>query len=179
MDKLNHCMVDLETLSALPTAAILSIGAVQFNPYSGEIGNTFYTTILTETCKDAGLTISNDTLDWWMNQSQSAQKVLRDCMDFQTSPTLEESLSDFTDFFVSNDLKYVWSNGADFDLPILVNAYHAVRKTEPWDFWNSRCYRTIKSLFRCEEETNAMPHNALSDATYQAKHLSKIMGAGN
>jgi len=174
---LEHVMIDLETLSTRPTAAILSIGAVQFDPYSGKFGEKFYTTILTESCKTAGLSINQDTVNWWCGQGESAQKVLHDCMDFQTSPTLSESLSDLSKFVKDNHLKYPWSCGAGFDIPILSNAYAVTKQQIPWDFWNARCYRTMKALFRVDEDKfEGTAHNALDDAIHQAKHLCKIMG---
>jgi len=177
---LDHVMIDLETLSTRPTASILSIGAVQFDPYTGEFGEEFYTTVLSESCKQAGLTIDQDTVNWWCNQGETAQKVLHDCMDSQISSTLSEALSELSNFIISNKLKYPWSCGAGFDLPILTNAYAVTNQKVPWDFWNARCYRTIKALFKAREAEDfiGVPHNALDDAKHQAKHLSKIMGEG-
>jgi len=171
-------MIDLETLSTRPTAAILSIGAVQFDPYTGEFGQTFYTTVLTESCAAAGLTIDRETVDWWGKQGEAAQAILKDCMDFQSSPTITECLSDLAMFINTNKLKHPWSCGAGFDIPILSNAYTQTEQKIPWDFWNVRCYRTIKALFRTDEDDFVgIEHNALDDAKHQAKHLCKIIGA--
>jgi len=170
-------MIDLETLSTRPTAAILSIGAVQFDPYTGEFGQKFYTTVLTESCKDLGLHFDIETIKWWGNQGESAQKVLNECLDRRFSPRLNACLSDLSEFIRMNDLVYPWSNGADFDLPILCNAFSQCEMEVPWSFWNSRCYRTIKSLFRTEESKfEGTDHNALDDAIHQANHLHNIMG---
>ncbi|MEX5768833.1 3'-5' exoribonuclease [Serratia nematodiphila] len=40
---MNHLMLGLETLGKKPSAPILTIGAVLFNPHSGELGEQFYT----------------------------------------------------------------------------------------------------------------------------------------
>ncbi|MBK0004878.1 3'-5' exonuclease, partial [Erwinia sp. S38] len=45
---MNHLMIDLETMGNKPNAAIVSIGAVFFEPDSGEIGNTFYSNVQLE-----------------------------------------------------------------------------------------------------------------------------------
>lgn len=36
---MKHLMIDLETMDNKPTAAITAIGAVLFNPETGEMGN--------------------------------------------------------------------------------------------------------------------------------------------
>ena len=52
---MNDVMVDLETLSTKPNAAIVSIGAVFFDPKTGELGDTYYQVIDIETY---GLTVN-------------------------------------------------------------------------------------------------------------------------
>ena len=42
---MNHLAIDLETLSLEPNAHILSIGAVFFDPATGEMGDSFYVEI--------------------------------------------------------------------------------------------------------------------------------------
>mgnify|MGYP002792717163 CR=1 FL=1 len=39
---MKHIMVDIETLSTAVNAAVLSIGAVEFDPMSGKIEREFY-----------------------------------------------------------------------------------------------------------------------------------------
>lgn len=40
---MNNLMIDLETMGKKPNAPVVSIGAVFFDPQSGEIGPEFYT----------------------------------------------------------------------------------------------------------------------------------------
>ena len=42
---MQHLMIDLETLGTDPTAPIVAIGAVFFNPKTGELGAEFIATI--------------------------------------------------------------------------------------------------------------------------------------
>ena len=56
-DKYGHIMFDLETLDNKNTSSILSIGAVEFNLHTGEIGETLYVRVDLQSCIDEGLTI--------------------------------------------------------------------------------------------------------------------------
>lgn len=80
-----------------------------------------------------------------------------------------------------------WGKGADFDLVIMRNAYRAIRRStgsdiiEPWSFRDGLCCRTMIELFSSlpgmapTEEGTA--HNALDDATWQAKYIINIWKA--
>ena len=71
----------------------------------------------------------------------------------------------------------MWSNGADFDLPMLAHAYNQVGIEVPWKFWNSRCFRTYKNLPNAKNirvEALGVKHNALSDAYQQAQTVCAI-----
>ena len=61
-----NVMVDLETMSSRADASICSIGAVKFE--GKEILDTFYCTVDLKSCKDAGLRVSMDTVEWWSRQ---------------------------------------------------------------------------------------------------------------
>ncbi|EKS0829523.1 3'-5' exoribonuclease, partial [Escherichia coli] len=61
-----HLMIDLETMGKNPDAPIISIGAIFFDPQTGEMGPEFSKTIDLET---AGGVIDRDTIKWWLKQS--------------------------------------------------------------------------------------------------------------
>ena len=70
----------------------------------------------------------------------------------------------------------MWGNGAEFDNVILSQAYKNVEKEVPWQYYNNRCYRTVKNLFpHIEMERVGAHHNALDDAKSQAEHLLGII----
>ena len=101
-------MIDLETLSTDTDAAILSIGAVKFDPFEDELTNPqmdkFYARISLE--NDLNLSISDSTLEWWAKQSQEAQD----------EAFSEENRIDIADAFDQLykfcwGAKQVWSNG--------------------------------------------------------------------
>ena len=163
-------MLDLETMSQRSNASIASIGAVKFDTTG--ILDEFYTTVNIKTCKDVGLRIDKETVQWWMEQSKEARDMLK-----IGNVSIQEALDLFSDWFGRKSLQ-VWGNGATFDNVIMESAYIATEKTVPWKWWDNRCYRTVKSLIVVpEDERQGVYHNALDDAKHQARHLIKILGS--
>lgn len=169
-------MLDLETLATTADAVILSIGAVRFDLDAGlvfdEPESLFYRSISIDS--QPGRKISGDTLAWWMMQSKQAQAVF-----FEPNGTLDDALlalSIWVDPQPGTE-PYVWSNGADFDLPMLVHAYEQHDATLPWAPYSGRCYRTYKNLpgaRAIKTVRQGEHHNALDDAIFQARHLCAI-----
>ncbi|HBE4327982.1 TPA: 3'-5' exoribonuclease, partial [Escherichia coli] len=58
-----HLMIVLETMGKNPDAPIISIGAIFFDPQTGDMGPEFSKTIDLET---AGGVIDRDTIKWWL-----------------------------------------------------------------------------------------------------------------
>jgi hypothetical protein len=58
-------MIDLETLDVTPTASILTIGAVRFDPFGDDVNepscDKFYVTVDLDSCDRLGLTVSDST----------------------------------------------------------------------------------------------------------------------
>ena len=174
---MNDVMIDLETLGTLPGSVILSIGAVMFDPLDprGTIGQTFYRVVSQASCLAAGLTTSASTLEWWSMQNAEARKVLAQSQSDEAWE-LTDALMALSDFIPKN--ARVWSNGANFDQPLLDVAYNKVDIKLPWEYWNSRCYRTIKSLVPNAKDLapeTVVAHNALEDAKWQTIHLQRMM----
>jgi hypothetical protein len=182
-----HVMIDLETLGTTPGCTVLSIGAAEFT-YKG-INQTFSRDISRRSCRNAGLHEDPETLKWWAMQSAEAQAVLS---DGPGTDTLGRALSKFHDWFyeLSTELipspgpdvlhpadhVYVWGNGADFDLPILAQAFRACGMDVPWSPYSGRCYRTLKNLRPdVKLEGVGVKHNSFHDALAQAAHAIKLM----
>lgn len=163
MSSSNHVMVDLETVDNVPTAAIVSIGAVIFaGPRNGE---TFYAAVDMASAIAAGLTVSDETMGWWAKQSSEAKAVFSD----PERVSVASALSAFG-AWLPRDAK-IWGNGASFDNAILANAYRRISRPLPWKFWNDRCYRTV-AVHLPPREQHGTHHNALDDAKSQARHLA-------
>lgn len=169
---MKHIMVDLETLGTVADAVILSIGAVKFDIDSDALDNNgFYASVSIDSNLEAKRRIQEDTLIWWLAQDPSAQKVFHEAKESLRSALI--SLGDW----IGDGNYQVWSNGADFDLPMLAHAFTQAQIEIPWEFWNSNCFRTYKKLPQAKTVKFAgtgVKHNALADAVNQAKHLQLI-----
>lgn len=163
-------MLDLETMSTKSNAAIVSIGAVMFSKDDG-IVDKFYRTVDLRTSKAAGLHIDPETVKWWGQQSEEAQKALT--ID---NVSLNQALDDFTEWYGKEKIP-VWGNGSTFDNVILSHAYDSLNLTKPWPWYLDYCYRTMKNIYKKVEadKREGVHHNALDDAIFQANHLIKIM----
>lgn len=169
-------MLDLETMGNGPNAAIVAIGAVEFDLSAMSIGRRFYQVVDLETSVRGGGEIDASTVMWWFRQSEEARNGI--CGEGQP---LQKVLVEFGSWLaalaVAEDVK-VWGNGAAFDNVILAQAYRHAALTVPWKFWNDRCYRTVKAMRPAVKmERVGIHHNALSDAESQALHLMAILAA--
>jgi len=166
-------MIDLETLDVLPTATILTIGAVKFDPFGDETNDPrmekFYLKVDIDSCDKIGATVSQSTLDWWANQSAAAQA---DAFDPDNRIPIEEAMTKLYKFCWGG--KRVWSHGAGFDVIILEWYFRKIGKSIPWSFWEVRDTRTLFDLGINPNRASVTAHNALTDAIDQAQGVQKI-----
>lgn len=168
-------MIDLETMGSGPSSAIVALGAVCFDPLTGEIGKTFYCAIDLRDAADNGGVMDPDTVIWWLKQSDEARAAITSNDTVFTRTMLDQ----FTNFLYSHTTGpkavRIWGNGSDFDNVILKSTYDRLKVPAPWSFWNNRCYRTLKGLFpQVKLERSGTHHNALDDAMTQAVHAIEI-----
>ncbi|HFV6574637.1 TPA: 3'-5' exoribonuclease, partial [Escherichia coli] len=171
-----HMMIDLETMGKNPDAAVISIGAIFFDPQTGDIGPEFSKTIDLDT---AGGVIDRDTVKWWLKQSREAQSAI-----LADEIPLDDALLQLREFIDENSGEFfvqVWGNGANFDNTILCRSYERQGIPCPWRYYNDRDVRTIVELgnsigfdVRMAIPFEGVPHNALDDARHQAKQVSAI-----
>ena len=178
---MSNVMVDLETLGKRPGCVVLSIGAVFFDRDYTRLGSRFSAVINSPNCLALGLHEDPDTVRWWAQQSEAARLVLDQA--YTSRLTLGQALEGFAAFLqlhgaTAKTVK-VWGNGADFDNAILQHCYAAVGQPVPWQFWNNRCYRTLKNLLPLIQppERVGTHHNALDDARHQATHAIGLLRA--
>lgn len=172
----DHLMIDLETMGKNPDAPIISIGAIFFDPQTGDMGPEFSKTIDLET---AGGVIDRDSIKWWLKQSREAQSAI-----MTDEIPLDDALLQLREFIDENSGEFfvqVWGNGANFDNTILRRSYERQGIPCPWRYYNDRDVRTIVELGKAIDfdARTAIPfegerHNALDDARYQAKYVSAI-----
>jgi DNA polymerase III epsilon subunit-like protein len=162
-----NVMLDIETLSKRKTAAIVSIAAVKFT--DKEIIDYIYININPLSCKESGLDIQLETLEWWKTQKVEAWNALKSNR-FQ----LKEALAKFSEWFGPKSLP-IWANAPSFDCTILENAYQTTNLQTPWSFYHERCFRTFKAMFKSDIKLEGIAHNALDDARYQANYIISVM----
>jgi len=169
---MDDVMLDLETMGNGPDAAIVAIGAVEFDLKSGEIGERFYAVIDLESSVEFGGVMDAETVLWWLKQSDAARAEFS-----RGGAPIADVLCEFARWLRQRgeDVR-VWGNGANFDNVILASAYRRMHMAPPWEYWNDRCYRTMKGLVpSIRRERLGTKHNAADDAETQARHLIRIM----
>lgn len=185
---MKNVMLDLETMGKGPRAAIVTIGAVFFNPMTGELGAEFEAHInLSDSARFGEM--DPDTVLWWMGQSDEARAAIAYDVDGEKRMALLQALQKFQEWLMANGQEgkrpYVWGNGAGFDCTIMANAYEAVRKVRFIGYWNGfqdRDVRTVVDMGRdllSFDPKKDMPfegvaHRALDDAKHQARYVSAI-----
>lgn len=171
---MKRVMHDLETLGTVPGCVILSIGAVRFDPRTGELGSEFYSVISTPMSVDLGLHIDPRTEKWWLDQSPEARKVLEQAKD-PSALGPRAVLAAFNGWLAEVPDTLVYGNGADFDNALMAAAYHITGVKPGWAPYNGRCYRTLKQERPdVKLERTGTHHNALQDAICQARHLLRL-----
>ncbi|HBE4454358.1 TPA: 3'-5' exoribonuclease [Escherichia coli] len=174
-----HLMIDLETMGTNTNAPIVVIGAVFFDPQTGEIGPVFYIVVSLTDAMNTGAVPDGGTIKWWLKQSSEARAAI-----LTGQVKLKDSLSRFREFINEySDEKFVqvWGNGATFDNAILRTSYERLDIPCPWRYHNDRDVRTIVELGKTIDfdartviPFEGVRHNALDDARHQAKYVSAI-----
>lgn len=176
-DNVRHIMLDLETLGKRPGCCVLSIGAVEFGPQG--LGAEFKINLSVPEQQALGLHVDASAEEWWSRQSEQARAAAR--FDPKDPATALKIFNAWVRDLGQRRGIRVWGNGANFDQPVLGAVYAAFEDSPPWEFWNERCHRTMKNLFKAIEAPTApaVAHDALEDAKAQAAHLVKILNSAN
>ena len=177
-----HLMVDLETMGSGPDAPVVSIGAVYFDPSTGNTGAEFYQVVSLESSMSFGMKPDASTIQWWLKQSSEARSAIL----VDEAMGLRETLELLADFIAENAANgshtvQLWGNGCSFDNVILRHAYALTETPFAVPFWNDRDVRTMVELGksvginpRFDIPFEGDMHNALSDARHQVKYVSAI-----
>lgn len=166
-------MIDLETLATSTDAAILTIGAVKFDPFGRELQepemDSFYVRVDLDSCNEIGLVTNDDTIAWWANQSKEAQE---EAFGDGNRVHIKDAFDQLYKFCWG--AKRVWSNGAAFDVPICETVYKRIGKAIPWSFWQVRDVRTAFDLGINPIRPPVTAHHALEDAWNQAVGIQNV-----
>jgi hypothetical protein len=166
-------MIDLETLATTSDAAVLSIGAVKFDPFGDELNNnnmdSFYLRVDLDSCDRLGLTVSDSTIEWWSKQSPEAQE---EAFNPENRVDVVDAMNQLYKFCWG--CKRVWSNGSGFDIVILETIFRKIEKAYPWQYWSVRDCRTIYDLGIDAKRPPVLKHHALEDAWNQAVGVQNV-----
>jgi hypothetical protein len=169
-------MIDLETLATSTDAAILTIGAVKFDPLGKDIEepemDSFYVRVDLDSCHELGLVTNDDTIAWWANQSKEAQD---EAFGVDNRIHIKDAFDQLYKFCWG--AKRVWSNGSVFDIMICEHVFRKIGKAIPWQFWQVRDVRTIFDIGIDPKRPPVTAHHALQDAWNQAVGVQNVYNA--
>lgn len=164
-------MFDCETLDTKPSAVILSLGAVKFDPRQKGIDPDAPRLNLRISIDDQsaiGRTTSDATLEWWGQQSKEAQDA---AFSDEGRISLEDAIDQFHKFVWNSER--IWSQGS-FDVNIMEHLYTALSKPYSWQYWQVRDSRTLFDFVDGEMD-RSKHHNALEDAIAQAEAVQRAL----
>jgi len=175
----HNIVLDIETLSTKPNAAICSIGAVAIDIETVTVRDTFYTNVdWKNSIRRYGRSADRRTQEWWKAQNQEIWEDMQ--QEQQSLPQMCTAFRTWCKKVKGKDGAIsMWGNGAAFDNVIVASAFDACEIPAPWHFRYDRCYRTLKGLYpeiaEPELEEGAVKHHAMHDAMHEARHLCLII----
>lgn len=172
-----HAMIDIETMSTTPNAAVASIGACVFDIATQDrIENGFEVRISLADNSRENRHFDGDTIEWWLSQDNEAQlEVARG--EFSLGGAVGEF--NFWLTSIAPITTCCWANDPDFDLTILKSAFDQVGAEWPYHFAAGRSCRTLFELAYPDKKernqareaykVNGVEHKAKDDAIAQAR----------
>lgn len=192
---INTITIDTETMDVQPSAVILSIGGFAFDiedidsvqnsiidvardPELADYSKTaFYGLVDTFGQLMQGRTVSAETQQWWIKQSEDAHEALTGHRE-----PLSQTLVNLSSWIQQHPGARVFFRGTDFDGSILENAYRTCGLTCPWHWGGKRDVRTyIDAMTKGTKGYLPKPHqpcfvmikhNSLHDAMGDAEQMA-------
>ena len=165
-----HVMHDLETMGKVPGVVLASLGAVVFDPHSDTLGERFSMNIDEASCTAAGLILDPGTVEWWQDPERAEAYA---ALKIDPRP-LAEVLDAFDAYWTRVDGRQIWSQGANFDSPLLEAAYRALGREAPWRYYAPRDTRTVYEMADVVVTRHkGVHHVALDDAITQAGNIQE------
>lgn len=193
--------IDIETAGSDPQSAILSIGAVLFDPdsepdswlldpdFSEPI--VYYERVDLQSCLDAGLTLNAETMNWWMDQPYP---VRHEALVAKPRSHVNVALLNFRHWLNRHGIwrkepnrkrRGVWANPSHFDIVLLEAAYRKVDLAAaiPWhpgdvvDFkttWRNAGFDRAEMTFPADGRLHDPRHDACSHAHDAQRALTRL-----
>lgn len=164
-------MFDLETLDTKPSAVILSLGAVKFDPRQQGIdpnAERLSIRFNIDHQTAVGRTVSESTLEWWGQQSKEAQEA---AFSDDNRVSLDEAVERFHKFVWNSER--IWSQGS-FDVNIMEHLYTSLNRPYAWQYWQVRDSRTLFDFVDGQLD-RTKHHDAVEDAIAQAEGVQRAL----
>lgn len=193
-----HYSVDIETLGLKLDAIVLSIAAVEFNPYSDKISsyedltgktsamsNVVYCTPSVARQILLGRTFEPDNIKWWKEQNTSVVDHVFDATANEVVNVHTRSVLEFFNTLTENGEvdPVLWANPAVFDLAMLRSLWYDLYpdKKYPIHYMHELDGATLQELTGVSDppiEFIGEKHNPIDDAVHQAReiqwHIAKL-----
>lgn len=174
-----HIMIDIETLSNKPNAAVLAYSALPFsfteNPEEsrGMLQNRI--TYAIQLSEQADRHIDAKTLQWWIDQPDTFMEVCHDSVHPQ------DALRGLREFIQQQCKKHVihtsevkiWAKSPSFDLVILKSLAEEHHIKMPWHYRNERDVRTLFAMANYTPEINEASHYPWQDCVQQIQQCQE------
>lgn len=172
-----HIVLDLETLSLDSHAAIIDIGAVV--AYGNFQTETFSRAIKPSNYMGMGtsFTVEDETISFHEEKNSGYLEKLE-----AEGVGIQEAASEFAEWlkgYASNAELHVWSQGKDFDFPVLANLFRFCGVQHPYKYRNVHCVRDLLFLnpkARIGTGSSAA-HTALADAIFCKDQFQAIVAS--
>ena len=177
----SHIILDLEALSLDRHAAILEIAAVAQHGTHGHIHSTFEVKIKPSSYLDLPQFDRNAATEQF--HMEHNPEILEDCE--ANGVSLQEAMERLHVWASSYGKPYdlhVWSQGKDYDFPILEYAFEQVGMKSPWSYRNVHCLRDLVFLnprSRIGGGSKDAKHRALDDAIWAQKQFMQVIADSN
>lgn len=169
-------MIDMETLGVNKRAVLLDIALIQFDINTGQIGETMHMVCDRASQEAVGRTVDKSTIEWWDRQSEDARTIIDESE--HSGVEWDTVLLTVQNFLKTIKGSIVWSNGANFDIAILEEAFLQANIVQPWTMWKTRCVRTLHDIvkeithtaWKKDVQPPTVAHNSISDCEYQIRY---------
>lgn len=174
---MNSVMIDIETLATSPDSVVVSIAAVEFNPFEvttnlDKLASFQLLVDIDDQVINYNRVINDDTVAWWSKQSQAVQDVL---FAEEGRVTLTDALTQLTKFCWHKDR--IFAQGPQFDMTILEHCYNQTKQVKAWQYWAVRDARTLMDLVVVEQPI--VTHDSIEDCKRQITGVQKVLKALN
>ena len=164
-------MIDIETMGVRPNSAVVSIGAVAFEPMNLDTvdsimldNRAFY--VVLNLGKQKTRHFDPGTIYWWLKQSPEAQKAV---LGGEEGVAPYGALMSLNGFIRKHSTKISWCLGATFDHVIVEDLYRDAGLDNPVQYHKQYCMRTLAGVLLVDRPKipELVGHNALDDAIKQ------------